>query len=74
MRPGRNHTRTGIGDTTNLNRTLGNKVDVVFDTFVDLIEELMQRDEGSALSHSSAHVCNAIADQQPRRGMRCIAQ
>ena len=45
MRPGRNHMRRGISDTAKLDRPLGNEVDVVFDTFVDLIEELMQRDE-----------------------------
>ena len=37
--------RRGISDTAELDRPLGNQVDVVFDTLVDLIEELMQRDE-----------------------------
>src|SRR5258708_7019290 len=45
VRPGRNHTRRRISDTAKLDRALGNKVDVVFDIVVHLIEELMQRDK-----------------------------
>jgi len=37
--------RCRISDTAKLNRPFGNQVDVVFDTFVHLIEELMQCDE-----------------------------
>jgi hypothetical protein len=37
--------RRRISDPAKLDRPLGYQVDVVFDTFVDLIEELMQRDE-----------------------------
>jgi len=45
MRPGCDYMRRRISDTTKLDRPLGYQVDLVFDTFVDLIEELMQRDE-----------------------------
>jgi hypothetical protein len=37
--------RRRVSKTAKLDRPLGNQVDVVFDTFVHLIEELMQCDE-----------------------------
>jgi hypothetical protein len=42
--------RRRISNTAKLDRPLGNKVYVVFDIFVHLIEELMQGDEVRALN------------------------